>query len=566
MSECLKSFLLAKKNKNNQKRLLKLKNKPAEKNINYHYIESISYNLIENITMFKNNEISESDLNLRLMSNFSLLISKNELDKKIIKKNKKQNKNNPDIKKCSVQNYGIYFPTNRITCLDGIPINNDYSNKNNNNLNMHENNGVFLPLGRNFIRNKKKNNNTISQNKNKSYENSFELMVEEKNSKNTSFLNESENSYSFISEESAIISNKDLINVNNKELLDSSNKIVFKNLQKFTKYKKLIDYIECPLISKESNQEKYNNFMKLLDNADELFDINVKNNINNIHNENEINNESDKKLYIDNCQIINNLSSLSNINIEQAKAKNNLTLTTIIDNKKNNNDILFFNSSIKNDLCETLDKTSSSLNQNKIIDKNHEISSSLKKKYLKRMNEEYILLIHQIYMSFISNCTLAKSEYLSDIIIKKIFLQMFKTFLLSIGIDNKKLYEKILKTQIFSNKIISFDQFIQSFDIIIFDNDSENLKNKFSFLLNILSYNKYNEFLNTQKIKIFFDFLGCSSIYISDFCEMLGEKLVIRFKTVYRRDEEENILLEKFRLKKMIIILESFFDELQIDI
>ena len=82
MSECLKTYLLAKKNNNIQKRMLKTKNKPAERNINYKYTESISYNLIENMTMFKNNEINKSELNLRLLSNLSLFISKGELEKK----------------------------------------------------------------------------------------------------------------------------------------------------------------------------------------------------------------------------------------------------------------------------------------------------------------------------------------------------------------------------------------------------------------------------------------------------------------------------------------------------
>ena len=64
-------------------------------------------------------------------------------------------------------------------------------------------------------------------------------------------------------------------------------------------------------------------------------------------------------------------------------------------------------------------------------DKNKEISSSLKKKYLKNMNENYILLIHKIYISLISKCEAAKN-ILNDIVIKKLFIQSFKEFLLYI--------------------------------------------------------------------------------------------------------------------------------------
>ena len=589
MSECLKTYLLAKKNNNIQKRMLKTKNKPAERNINYKYTESISYNLIENMTMFKNNEINKSELNLRLLSNLSLFISKGELDKKKIKKNKKSN-NIDNNKKCSMDNYGIYFPTKRITCLEEIKLNNINSIVNQkkhkkDNLKipfMHEHIKVFFPLGRNFINFDFQYKNKTSS---KSNDSLFNMMNKEKNAKDESFYNESENSISLISEESKNMSNKDLTNIiDNKNFLDSNNKIIFKNLKRFKKYNQLVDYIECPLINKESTKEKYNNFIKLLDRVDNLFEDNEINNINYINN-NDINNniylndENDNKIFMDNYQIINSLKNLNNINIEQTKNKNYIA-STIIEDKKNksvnvsnNNDILFLNSSLKNDLSETLDKTSSSMNRNKsqIINSknnNQEISPSLKKKYLKRMNENYINLVHKIYMNFMSKCLLARSYFFNDTMIKKLFVQLYKKSLLKLGIDNKKIYEKILKTQIFNNKLLSFDQFIQSFDIIIYDNEYENLKEKFSFLLSIVSYDDDNEnsFLNSKKIEIFFDLLGCSAIYILDFCESLGEKLVVRFNAVYKKDEENNILLGKYRLRKMKIILDSFFDELQIDI
>ena len=94
-------------------------------------------------------------------------------------------------------------------------------------------------------------------------------------------------------------------------------------------------------------------------------------------------------------------------------------------------------------------KNNNIINQN---DKSHEISSSLRKKYLKKMNENYIKLIHIIYMKIISKCSLANSLFFEENLIKKLFLQFFKKFLLTIGINNKKIYEKILKNQIFNKK------------------------------------------------------------------------------------------------------------------
>ena len=583
MSECLKSYILSKKKLKDHLRKMKSKNKPAEKNINYNYVDSISYNLIETMTMYKNKEINKNSLNLRLLSNLALFISKGVFDEKKIKKNK--NKCNLDNRKCSMDNYGIYFPTKRLTCLEEIRIKNNRSsnNKNDNILNnikipfINEKIHTFFPYGRHLVDSKNNNKTYIKKDEKKKRENSYDMIIKENNSKNNSFNNESENSLSLLSEESLIISNKELTNISNKDFIDSNNKMNFKNLKKFINYKQLKDYIECPLINKESIKEKYNNFIKLLDNINDLFDQNDFNDINNISEHIYLNNEKNS---IDNDQIINNLG---NINIEENKNKNILA-SPLFDKKyksvniskyNNNNDLLLLDSTFKNNLSETLDKTSSSLKHNKSQimnnnknDKNQEISPSLRKKYLKRMNENYIFLIHKIYMHFMSKCLLAKLKYLNDIMIKKLFLQLFKQFLLKIGIDNKKIYEKILKNQIFSDKLLTFDQFIQSFDIIIYDNESINLKEKFSFLLNIILCDDeidYN-FLNTKKIELFFDLLGCSAIYIRDFCEILGEKLVIRFNVVYKRDEEDNILLGKYRLRKMKIILDSFFDDLQIDI
>ena len=573
MSEFIKSYLQAKKNYSNKKILTKQRHKPAEKNINFALTDIISYNLIDNMTMFKNNEIKKSTLNQLLISNLSIFFTKGKIDKKNIKKTR--NKINLDNKKCSIKNYGIYFPTKRVMCLEEIKINNKEDNdidiykkyKKGNNLKIPFSNEyfeTFLPLGRNFL-NIKYN---INKEGRKIIESStYELMLKEKNSKNTSFY-DNENSASLISEES-LISNKDLINIDNKESLEN-NKSAFRNLKKFKKYNQLKDYIECPLKRRESIKEEYNNFINLLKNFDDL--IENKNEIEEnllIKEEFDINNA--QKIVIDDLEIIKN-----NINIEQISNKNNLISGIYEDkNYKSVNESKYINSiansSMKNDFRETLDKTESSLNQNKSqlnnnkIDKDKEISVSLQKKYLKRMNDKYIFLIKNIYMKIIDKCSIAKSNFLDDIIIKKLFIQIFKGFLLNIGISNKKIYEKILKTQIFNSKILSFDQFIQCFDSLIYDNENENLIAKFSFLLSILTKETEDDFLNTKDIELFFDLLGCNSVYIQDFCESLGERLVLRFNAIYQNYETENIIMGKYRLKKMKIVLESFFDELQID-
>jgi len=130
--------------------------------------------------------------------------------------------------------------------------------------------------------------------------------------------------------------------------------------------------------------------------------------------------------------------------------------------------------------------------------------------------------------------------------------------LLDIEINNKIIYEKILKNQIFSETPLSFDKFIQCFDIIILDNKPENMKQKYVFILNILTSQK---FLSWKKIELFFELIGCDSTYIELFSENLGDKLIKRYNAVYEKEEANNIIERKYRVKKLKIILESFFEQ-----
>jgi len=576
MSENIKSLYLSRRK---NKLFPKLNYKQAERNINYTYIDTISFNLMDNMTRFKNSEINKKELNLRLLTNLSLILSKGNIDQKKLKK--KKDKNDVDSKKCSIQNYGIYFPTNRVTCLEEHKDNN-YGTDNMNNKNVRNNNlripfsyetiNAFLPFGINLF--KKKDNRLSVKSDGRICNNSS--YDKGKSSKNSSYYyesNENDNSFSLISEES--LSNKEVTYINNKAILDGINKSIFKNLKSFRKYRDLVDYIECPLIKNYSKKEKYNNFINLLDNIDEIIEYNDNNN--NIKGNFQLNDLIDiddynfKRIYVDNFNIKNlsneqyknNLSPIRN-GVKKNKSNN-------ISKINNNSEFLFSNSSIKNDLSDTLDKTSSSMNQkknNNIInqnDKSHEISSSLRKKYLKKMNEHYIKLIHIIYMNFISKCSIANLQFFDENMIKKLFLQFFKKFLLAIGINNKKIYEKILKNQIFNKKILSFDQFIQCFDIILYDNDNENILTKYLFLLNIINQKSNNNILEYKDIELYFELLGCEATYIPEFCENLGDRLIIRYNSIYRAIEGENIIAGKYNFIKMKTVLESFFDDLQIE-
>ena len=90
MSEILNIFLKKRRNLREMKNEKKLILKPAEKNINFSIVDNITYNLILNMTQFKNKEINNNDLNINLLCNLSLFLSKGNEDLRKKKFSKKK--------------------------------------------------------------------------------------------------------------------------------------------------------------------------------------------------------------------------------------------------------------------------------------------------------------------------------------------------------------------------------------------------------------------------------------------------------------------------------------------
>ena len=403
-------------------------------------------------------------------------------------------------KKNNIKNFDIYYPLNRIS----------YNEKNLQ---------AFIPFPNNFLNHKKKTKkNDISCSSDNDIKN-----ISKKSPKSESSLiyDDENNSLSLISDDSLVLLNYSTNSKNTKE----NNRKIQKN---FVRYKNLNDYIECPLIQNKNKQDKINEYIFLLDNIDNVIENDEIYKINLYQSKKRYSdNINEEKIIIDNFDIINEELSGNNLIFKEKRQE-----FINVDFNKKPKDIIV------------------------IIDKQDEISSSLKKKYKKIMNQNYISLMQKIYKRLIES-SISKNKKINQ---KNIFLRNFKNFLLNIEISNKFIYEKILKSQIFSDVPISFDKFIQSFDIIICDNKPENMKQKYLFLLNILTA---QEFLSWNKIELFFELIGCDCTYIETFSENLGDKLIRRYNAVYKDEEGNNILEKKYRIKKLRIVLESFFEHNQ---
>ena len=399
-----------------------------------------------------------------------------------------------DKKKNHIKNFDIYYPMNRITYTENI-----YN--------------YFLPNLDEIKSNKNSDSSYSSDNDIKNKRNS-----RSRESKESSFIYDEENiSLSLFSDDSLIMNNS--FYKNNMKKIQNN----------FVRYKNLSDYIECPLIQNKNNQEKINDFIFLLNNIDNIIENDEIDKFKYYKNRIRYNDGiTDGKIIMDNFDIIN---------------------YEIIGNDS------FYKEKKQIILDESFNKSQKDIIAN-VSDKKEEISNSLKNRYKKYMNLNYLLLIHNIYKRLIEPCNIKNDKI--KISTKNIFLRNFKKFLLDIEINNKIIYEKILKNQIFSDTPISFYKFIQCFDLIILDNKPENMKQKYIFILNILTS---QEFLSWNKIELFFELIGCDSTYIELFSENLGDKLIKRYCAVYEKEEANNIIKRKYRVKKLKIVLESFFEQ-----
>ena len=102
------------------------------------------------------------------------------------------------------------------------------------------------------------------------------------------------------------------------------------------------------------------------------------------------------------------------------------------------------------------------------------------------------------------------------------------------------------------------------FDIILMEKSKDNRRFKFLLLFKIITQNDNNDQLLVEKqMNIFFDLIDCESIYIHQFCEIMRERLILRYKAIYINENIDKSFLEKYYIyRKIKIILDSFLNVL----
>ena len=592
--------------------------KPAIKDSNFYFTNSISFNMVETLTQFKNNEISPTNLNLNLLSNLSFLFAKKNItikknktkqkqekinQKNNIKKNKLINNNEEKDDFKIIEGYECYIPSKRIPIFNKKPQNDKNNKKDSKSVKKRKDTQIlqnlknfnfFRPCGRVFSQ--------INKSKRKTSLNSLGA---------SDSLSEEYGSSSTINGSSSNIINNNAENENDNDSSGDFNLIcgetaddsIFKDQEfvnliqtnpTFPKYNGLVELIECPLEDAYSPEIKCKNFIKALNEFLNDDNDDIDNSINNNKNmftsfssnsqsaqsvivlgdDNDKNNN--QKIYIINPA---NYEPYTN-GLETSKNQGMFSQSGKI---KNFNIFSKYNSSIINktsasddiedvegkrneeSLFAFFEDESKNKNPSKKIDvKIRRILPRSAMKYTNKMNNQYIFLMYDKYKIISDKYTEGKKFLYDDTMVKKLYIQLIKVFILDIGFTSKKFYDKLIKYEMHSKEPINFEHFMNSFDLVITDVNKENLRYRFLLLLKLITSNDDSDQILVEKqLNIFFDLIGCDYVYIQKFCELMGERLTLRYKAIYtNKKNDKNMQEEKYVYRKIKIILESFLDSL----
>ena len=592
--------------------------KPEIKDSNFYFTNSISFNMVETLTQFKNNEISPTNLNLNLLSNLSFLFAKKNITIKKNKTKQKQEQINQknNIKKHKlinsneerddfkiIEGYECYIPSKRIPIFNKKP-QNDKNNKKESKsakkrkdtqiLQNLKNFNFFRPCGRVFSQiNKSKRKTSLnplgaSDSLSEEYGSSSTINGSSSNIINNNAENENDNDssgdFNLICGETAndsIFKDQEFVNL-------------IQTNPTFPKYNGLVELIECPLEDAYSPEIKCKNFIKALNEFLNDDNDDIDNSINNNKNmftsfssnsqsaqsvivlgdDNDKNNN--QKIYIINPA---NYEPYTN-ELETSKNQGMFSQSGKI---KNFNIFSKYNSSIINktsasddiedvegkrneeSLFAFFEDESKKKNPSKKIDvKLRRILPRSAMKYTNKMNNQYIFLMYDKYKIISDKYTEGKKFLYDDTMVKKLYIQLIKGFILDIGFTSKKFYDKLIKYEMHSKEPINFEHFMNAFDLVITDANKENLRYRFLLLLKLITSNDDSDQILVEKqLNIFFDLIGCDYVYIQKFCELMGERLTLRYKAIYtNKKNDKNVQEEKYVYRKIKIILESFLDSL----
>ena len=212
-------------------------------------------------------------------------------------------------------------------------------------------------------------------------------------------------------------------------------------------------------------------------------------------------------------------------------------------NNKNNEDN-------NNDNIDFKDKKIDELSKGNITFKEH-LKQKVIKTVINEMSYDYIFYMLGIFNK-LNHYNKNDNNKPSDKKENLTFINIFKNFILELGVSDKKFYEQCVREIIYNKKNFHFNEFLDCFKRL-FNLKYEQTFLKYKFLFQITP-RKHADFVEESELQRFYDLVGgCKKISDKDLLEKISNFLVSRYKKIFPKDE-------KLYTRKITMILELFFD------
>ena len=171
------------------------------------------------------------------------------------------------------------------------------------------------------------------------------------------------------------------------------------------------------------------------------------------------------------------------------------------------------------------------------------------KEAVNEMCYDYIKYMYALFQKMIKK----SKEYVFESQNKTLnFVNQFKSFILDIGISDKKFYEQCIREIIYNNSELKFVEFLECFKKLI-NLKFDQIFLKYKFLLNIVERQDDEYFTEEELEKYYSLIFNCRKSNENEIQEEIRYKLVNKYKKIFPKSE-------KFSTRKLSLILEQFFD------
>ena len=132
------------------------------------------------------------------------------------------------------------------------------------------------------------------------------------------------------------------------------------------------------------------------------------------------------------------------------------------------------------------------------------------------------------------------------------FINQFKSFVLDIGISDKKFYEQCIREIIYNKNELEFSEFLECFKKLInLKFDQTFLKFKFLFYI---TEREDDEYFKKEELENYFNLLHkCKKICEPEIQEEIRNKLIPKYKKIFPGSD-------RIYTRKLSLVLEQFFD------